>query len=202
MYAPAEKPMNEPTHTSSKRDITVVVFAVAGDLYAIPASCAREVMLWQQPRKLPGSPSWVEGVVNLRGSIIPVCDLAQALGLRTERPRTEDTSIVIVSVEGGESAGFTVDAVTAVTSYRPEDIVDAPDASHPAMSGIVRTGDDLVVLLDVDHALEGASALMDLATVSELAADDSAANQSDPAAPHHLIDTPDADERPDERTAA
>lgn len=154
--------MHDPliAHRTSRGDTTVVVFAVADDLYAIPAACTREVMQWRQPRKLPGAPAWVEGVVNLRGSIIPVCDLANALNLRSERVRTEETSIIIVEAgANGECAGFTVDEVRAVTEYGADDIVDTTDADYPAMAGIVRAGenDELVVILDIQRALAGAT---------------------------------------------
>lgn len=157
--------MHDPliAHRSSRGDTTVVVFAVADDLYAIPAACTREVMQWRQPRKLPGAPSWVEGVVNLRGSIIPVCDLANALNLRTDRVRTDDTSIIIVEAgSNGELAGFTVDEVRAVTEYGPDDVLDTSDADYPAMAGIVRAGedDDLVVILDIQQALAGATSFV------------------------------------------
>lgn len=142
--------------SGSARDTTLVVFAVSGHPYGIPARQTREVLAWREPRPLPGAEAWIEGVLNLRGEIIPVCDLARALGLRA--PRTDrGSSVLIVEMdEGSGCVGFTVDEVRAVATCSTEDLVEAPGGRHPAMNGVVRMDGELVVILDPTLVLRGA----------------------------------------------
>lgn len=133
----------------------IVVFTVAGHPYAIPTQRTREVVAWRPSRPLPGADSFIEGVINLRGQIIPVCDLAAALGVGHRGEPTLDTAIVIVE-SGSECVGLVVDAVRTVEETQSDELLDPGTAGHEAVVGIIRHGDELVVLLDPDAAIAGA----------------------------------------------
>lgn len=148
--------------SGSARDTTLVVFAVCGHPYGIPARQTREVLAWREPRPLPGAEAWIEGVLNLRGEIIPVCDLARALGLRTQGTDRGASVLIVEMEEGSGCVGFTVDEVRAVATCSTEDLVEAPGGRHPAMNGVVRMDGELVVILDPTLVLQGAASEIDV----------------------------------------
>jgi purine-binding chemotaxis protein CheW len=167
----------------------IVIFTVASHPYAVPTARTREVVAWRAARPLPGAPSWVEGVINLRGQIIPVCDLAAALGVGERGTPTLDTSIIIIE-RGTECIGFVVDAVRAVTPMGSDAVVEAGASHHPAVTGIIRREGELIVLLDADVAVAESAAFgianLDalVAVVSdETAAAAALAADAQPAAP-------------------
>jgi purine-binding chemotaxis protein CheW len=184
-------------HTSSST--VAVVFVVAGHPYAVPALHTREVLGWRAPRELPGADPWIEGVINLRGEIVPVCDLAHALGMRSAHTHSEGSSIIIVETgESASSVGFTVDEVRAVVSFRAQDIVEAPGIDHPAMAGIIRVGEELVVMLDPQQALAGAGANKPDTHVDDTTTHTPPSNNAVDSIPH----VPDDDQSISERPAA
>jgi chemotaxis signal transduction protein len=135
---------------------TIVVFDVCGHPYALDTEHVREVTAWQDPRPLPGSSECIEGVVNLRGEVIPVCDLARSLGVGRRGAPTLETAVVICQVDGEGWVGFVVDSVRAVQPLGAADHVDSETRHHPAIEGIVRgADDDLVVLLRPCRELAG-----------------------------------------------
>jgi chemotaxis signal transduction protein len=144
-----------------EQESAIVVFVVAGHPYGVPTTTTREVVAWRQPRPLPGAAPWIEGVINLRGEVIPVCDLAVALGVGERGALTLDTAIVIVEVRG-EWVGLTVDQVRSVAAITSEDVVERAGITHPAMAGIVEIDEELLVLLDAAEAVGGAESLGDL----------------------------------------
>lgn len=155
---------------------SIVVFAVHGELYGFETTQTREVIQWMEPRSLPGAESWVQGVINLRGEIIPVCDLAWALGLDRapgaaadaplsepadpetdrdgDREQDRDRTIIIAEADG-VSVGYTADAVRSVVVVAREDFVEMPATAHPAMRNLIELEDQLIVLLDPTHVLDG-----------------------------------------------
>ncbi len=89
----------------------VMVFSLGEEEYGVPVTLVRETIRYSSPRPVPGSPFHVEGVVNLRGRIIPVVDLRTRFGLGGARP--EEARILIVAL-GTAVAGVVVDEVREV----------------------------------------------------------------------------------------
>ncbi len=143
--------MSRPDH-----EVTIVVFDVCGYPYALDTAHVREVTAWLPPRPLPGSSTCIEGVINLRGEVIPVCDLARSLGVGTRGEPTLDTAIVVCEIDDGW-VGFVVDSVRAVHPSALSDRVESSlSQRHEAIEGIVRGLDDeLVVLLRPGRELAG-----------------------------------------------
>lgn len=132
-------------------DTQIVIFRVGSEQYALPTASAREVINYEPPRRLPGSEAWVLGVINLRGEIIPVCDLTSALGL----PTSGTPGKTIICDSGSGSVGLVVDEVIAVTSITAEDVTRPQNLSHPALAGVINRDGTLIVLLDLDMAIAG-----------------------------------------------
>jgi purine-binding chemotaxis protein CheW len=153
-----------------------VVFRIARERYALPTSTAREVIAYEQPRRLPGAEAWVEGVLNLRGEIVPICDLMVALGLGSVQQREQ---IVVCDTASG-SVGIIVEEVSSVVALAAGSMSQPETLRHPALAGLVQLAGELVVLLDLDAALGGVGGL-DLRELMESAATDVALELEDAA---------------------
>jgi len=95
----------------------IVTFRIGRERFALPTGSAREVILYEVPRRLPGSQKWVDGVINLRGEIIPVCDLLVALGI--DGVTTREQIIVCDAPDG--SLGLIVEEVTSVIRVKADE---------------------------------------------------------------------------------
>lgn len=141
-------------------DQKVVVFRVGREEYAVTIAAVRDVESWIQPTPVPEAPPVVEGVVNLRGEVIPVIDLGK-LFKSARQKRDADSRIMVMEV-GGHQAGFIVDDVTEVQTVMPEAVAppspvllgsNAASAESSIITGIVKLGDRLVILVDADRIL-------------------------------------------------
>jgi purine-binding chemotaxis protein CheW len=150
--APARRPRKKPA-PKAPEPVQAVVFTLAGDEYALPIGQVQEVIAYTEPRSIASRVSWVRGVINLRGTILPVCDLAARLGRRT-RDAADETRIVVVSGDGG-SAGLIVGDVREVVTVAPEQLDRVRVTNDPAVTAIAKLGERLVVLLDAPAALAG-----------------------------------------------
>jgi purine-binding chemotaxis protein CheW len=134
-------------------ELRAVVFTLGGDEYALPVEQVREVIAFREPRDVASGVSWVRGVINLRGTIVPVCDLAARLG-RDARPAAS-AKIVVVEADGGP-AGLIVDSVREVLTVAGEHLDRGTFTDDPAVTAIAKLDDRLVVVLDAPAALAGA----------------------------------------------
>jgi purine-binding chemotaxis protein CheW len=140
-------------------EIQLVVFDLASEHYGVDISDVREIMRMQNITKVPGAMACIEGVLNLRGKVLPVLDLRKRLGLKVTE-RTEDSRIVIVDIEAGQ-VGVIVDAVTEVlrveNSYidPPSSMVNHGDADY--LKGIAKLSDRLIILLELNKLLSQAA---------------------------------------------
>ncbi len=135
--------------------LQVVAFRVGAELYGLDIACVREIDRVQPIIKVPQALSFVEGVIHIRGAIIPVVDLARRFGLG---PIVADrqTRVIIASL-GGQSVGFIVSAVTEVVAIPVTSIGPAPpltfDRQRKFITGMAREGESLISILSVDHLL-------------------------------------------------
>ncbi|MGO9901081.1 MAG: chemotaxis protein CheW, partial [Solirubrobacteraceae bacterium] len=115
-----------------------------GEQYALPIQQVQEIIRYTQPRPVASSDQWVRGVLNLRGKIVPVYDLAARLGVTTEV--SEQSKIVIVEA-GSETTGVIVDEVDEVLTVEAQQFEEVPGADPTLVDSIVKVGERLVVLL-------------------------------------------------------
>ncbi len=139
--------------------LQLVTFEVAGEEYAVDILAVREINRMMDLTRVPQSPPEVEGVINLRGKIIPVVDLRRRFGMATAE-RTESSRIVVVEV-GGRVLGFVVDRVHEVLRLSSDIVEPAPAMACSIRSefiaGVGKLADRLLILLDLDK-LFGAEA--------------------------------------------
>ncbi|MFZ5813765.1 MAG: chemotaxis protein CheW [Bacillota bacterium] len=144
-------------------DQKMVVFAVGHQEYAVPITVVKEVQAWTMPTPVPEAPPIVEGVIDLRGEIIPVVDLGRRFRT-TRRNQGADARIMVMEFEG-RHAGWIVDEVVEVHTPAPGAIAPpspilmnmASVTNDPVVSGILKIGSNrLVVVLDAMRVLEAA----------------------------------------------
>jgi purine-binding chemotaxis protein CheW len=133
----------------------LVVFTLAEESYAVDINMVREIIQLQPITRVPGTPLSVEGVINLRGSVIPIVDLRKRFQLKAVE-RNKETRIVVVTCKGSE-VGVIVDSVAEVLripvdSIEPSSSVFS-DEHLEHLLGIVKLSGRLVILLDMDQVL-------------------------------------------------
>lgn len=143
------------THTAADTAgdlLQLVTFVVGCEEYAIPILSVHEINRMMEITRVPQSPPFVEGVINLRGRIIPVVDLRSRFGL-TRTEHTKDHRIVVVEV-CERVIGFTVDKVNEVLRIDSNIVDTAPSMSKGAdadyVSGVGKLEDRLLIMLDLD----------------------------------------------------
>jgi purine-binding chemotaxis protein CheW len=150
----------------SENHVSLGCFEVAGRVYAIDVSQIREVVRWQPITPLPNAPRLIEGVIDLRGSVVPVVDLARALGFGRVEPGNQ-TRIAITEVDG-LVMGLAVDAAVDVLPLEVERLEDPPalatQTGYEVTRAVVRRADgEPILVLSLEHLLESVyrSALKD-----------------------------------------
>lgn len=138
-----------------------LTFLLGSEMFAIGILSIKEIIEYGQLTEVPMMPSFVRGVINLRGSVVPVIDLQRRFG-RQETAIGKRTCIVIVEVNDAASGdqhqlGVVVDAVSEVLAIPTSDIEKAPafgaNLRQDFISGMGKIHDRFVVLLNVDNAL-------------------------------------------------
>jgi purine-binding chemotaxis protein CheW len=133
-----------------------VGFHVGGEEFVINILRVQEIIRTQQLTRVPNSPDCMEGVMNLRGKIIPVIALRKRFGLAEAAPDKQNR-IVVVEIQGAV-LGFAVDAVSEVLRI-PAGTVEPPPRLGPVereyVAGVGKLGDRLLILLDTDRLLSG-----------------------------------------------
>lgn len=151
----------EKAPSSTKRgdenaQLQLVTFEVGNEEYAVNILAVQEINRMMQITRVPKSPPCVEGVINLRGRIIPVVDLRKRFGLPAI-DYSGASRIVVVEVLG-RVIGFTVDKVNEVLRIQSSIVENAPAVTTSVdtayISGIGKLEDRLVILLDLDRLLD------------------------------------------------
>jgi purine-binding chemotaxis protein CheW len=141
--------------TSASHERQLVVFQLAAEFYGVEIARVHEIIRLQTVTRVPRAPAFVEGVINLRGKVIPVVDLRRRFGLPTA-DHTRASRIVVVEI-GDQVVGVVVDGVSEVlrvsgaTVEPPSPVVAGIDSEY--IHGIAKLSDRLVILLDLDRVL-------------------------------------------------
>jgi len=147
-----------------------LTFFLADEEYAVGIQRVKEIIEYTAITKVPKVPMWIRGVINLRGNVVPVVDLAVRFGME-ERTVTKTTCIVIVEVQqDSERAvmGVIADAVNQVIDFAPKDIEEPPAFGTRVrleyLFGMGKLGKKFALILNIDTVLSAA----ELLTVSAL----------------------------------
>ncbi len=142
-------------YRSRHDEIQLAVLVVGGEKFALDIMRIMEIQRSQTITRMPKVPDFLEGVINLRGAVIPVVDMRKRLEL-TVTPTSRKTRIVIANV-GGKIVGLLVDEVSEVIRVARSDIGPAPALTRGIGSeyimGVVKRKDELLLLLDFERIL-------------------------------------------------
>lgn len=136
-----------------------LTFLLGDEMFAIGILAIREIIEYGFVTEVPMTPPFIRGVINLRGAVVPVVDLAVRFG-RPARPNSKRTCIVIVDIEAAEGyqqMGVVVDAVNEVLDIPPADIEPSPEFGarirNDFIKGMGKINGKFVVVLDLNRVL-------------------------------------------------
>jgi purine-binding chemotaxis protein CheW len=153
-----------------------LTFSVGGERFAVDILDIREIIEVGMMTSVPLAPEFIRGVVNLRGNVLPVVDLAVRLG-RKRKPLTKRSCIVVIEVsgDGGQPLGILVDEVNEILDIPAANIQPAPSFGGRMKSEFIRAmgrvEDAFIILLNMNHVLtqEDLSQLEELTRFAESA---------------------------------
>lgn len=155
-----------------------LTFMLAGEMFAIGILGIKEILEYGHLTNVPLMPSFVRGVINLRGAVVPVVDLSARFGRQTSEV-TRRSCIVIIEAaaqDGIQDVGLLVDAVSAVLEIPAGEIEPAPSFGarirSDFISGMAKVAGKFVIVLNVDRVLS----VDEMATLSEAGAEQTAAS--------------------------
>jgi purine-binding chemotaxis protein CheW len=160
--------MNQPSHDESAIHsragqsaaadelLQIVSFRVGAEEFGLDILRVQEIIRHQHLTRVPNSPEFVDGVINLRGKVIPVVALRKRFGI-TEEPADGQARIVVLEIKNA-ILGFIVDSVPEVVRICSVAVLPPPrlgTVEREYVSGVVKLDDRLLILLDVDRILIG-----------------------------------------------
>lgn len=143
-----------------------LTFLVAGDEYAVDILKVREILELGQVTKVPSMPAWIRGVVNLRGAVVPLVDLAAKFGLPATTPGKRTAVVVVEIALAGRLTvmGAVVDSVRQVLDLTPGQVEPPPPFGTQIrvefLRGMTETDGKFILLLDADAVLSVDELLM------------------------------------------
>jgi purine-binding chemotaxis protein CheW len=150
--------METAINTSTVREevLQFVTFTLNNEEYAVAILSVQEINRITEITKVPNSPDYVEGVVNLRGKVIPVINLRKKFGF--EDKLIDDTSRIIIMDIRGITYGVIVDSVSEVLRVQSSAVEPTPPMSSEANSkfikGLAKLDGRLIILIDIDNLID------------------------------------------------
>ena len=155
--------MSQPNRSKKSQSIEVIkqylTFRIGHENYGLELSQTREIIEYSGITEVPLMPNFLRGVINLRGDVVPVIDLAVRLGRKPIEVQKR-TCIIVVELQNNEQnhvLGLLADSVSEVIEMNDDNIEDAPsfgaNIRADFIQGIAKRGDEFVVLLDANNAL-------------------------------------------------
>lgn len=155
------EPLEQIQKTSLDREGKYLTFSLAGEEYGIVILKVKEIIGMMPVTPVPKTPSYVKGVINLRGKVIPVADLRLKFDME-EAAYTERTCIIVVEIKDGQGhvlMGIVVDSVSEVLNIKGGEIEDTPafgiQMDTDYILGMAKTGGGVKILLDIDKVFGG-----------------------------------------------
>jgi purine-binding chemotaxis protein CheW len=140
----------------AERYVQMISFSVGSERFGVEILVVQEIIMMSNITEIPNSPDFVEGVINLRGNIIPILDLRKRLRLRgnsrTEGGYRPGTRILVVEIDGNVT-GFIVDSVAKVLTISASKIAPPPDiivagVQSLYIGGVVHLDEGILIILD------------------------------------------------------
>jgi purine-binding chemotaxis protein CheW len=133
----------------------LIALRASGQEFCLDVKSVREIRGWTSETPLPRAPDYFRGVINLRGTVLPIVDLGRRLGFPPAKPTARHAILVVET--GCRMVGLLVDAVSDIFVRDEKDVQDVPDvdtvSTREFIKGLIADGDRLVSLLDVANIL-------------------------------------------------
>ncbi len=153
------------------KEIQIVGFRIGRETFGVPISMVREIVRVPEITSVPNAPDYIEGVINLRGRIIPVLDLRKRFGVKSAEPNKKNR-IVVVEL-GARAIGLIVNSASEVLRIPPSEIEEPHSVFQEGeldfITGVGKLKGRLVILLDLNRVLQRGE-LHGLAEAAEAAA--------------------------------
>ena len=151
--------MTEVTSNVAGADRELIAFRIGEQEFCVDIMNVREIRGWTPATPLPRSPSYMKGVINLRGIVLPIIDLGARFGLAMTEPTARH--VIMVAHVGGRMVGLLVDAVSDIIQLTDEAVQPTPDiASEQVKSfvkGLFALDGRMISLIDLNHVLPAES---------------------------------------------
>ena len=148
---------NNENKVDVENSINLVTFKLGNNEYAIDIMQAKEIIKMEKITLIPNAPDYVEGVINLRGNIIPIVDLKKRFNLE-ENDGEKNTGIIIVKIDDVDM-GIIIDAISKVVSISNSNIQPPPPMlsgiGQKYIKGVAKLDDKLLVVLDLEKLIVG-----------------------------------------------
>ncbi len=147
---------DQQTNSGSNDLLQVVSFDLGDEVFAINIFQVQEIIRMIEITKVPNTPSFVEGVINLRGKVIPVVDLRKRFHLPVKEDNPQER--IIVAKVNNKPVGMIVDEVSEVLRFSRENVEPTPSLlsegiDSQSVAGVAKIQDRLLILLDLDNFL-------------------------------------------------
>lgn len=145
------------TDATNESSVQFLTFTVGDEEYGVDIMTVREVKGWSETTRLPNTPEYMRGVLNLRGVVIPIFDLRMRFGGQTTE--ATDKHVIVILAVGDRIAGVLVDTVSDILTVNHEEIKDSPSnggtLDERFINGLIAVEERMVVLLDMEKLLDG-----------------------------------------------
>ena len=147
--------MNATTATAGAATREALVFVLAGEEYGVDILKVQEIRGYEKPTPIPNAPRYLKGVVNLRGTVVPIIDLRMKFGFAD--PTYDSLTVAIILRLSGRTVGVVVDSVSDAILLDKSDVKPAPDlgtlADATFIEGIATKDGRMVMLFDIEKFL-------------------------------------------------
>jgi purine-binding chemotaxis protein CheW len=147
--------MSESPTSSAPKTIELMAFRIGPQEFCVDIVSVREIRGWTPATALPHSPAFVRGVINLRGVVLPIVDLAARLGLASVEPTSRH--VIVVAQVGKQIVGLLVDAVSEILTVADDMVQPTPDVASTMaktfVRGVLAIDQRMISLIALDEIL-------------------------------------------------
>lgn len=141
------------TEANDSREL--IAFRIGSQEFCVDIMSVREIRGWTPATPLPRSPGYMKGVINLRGTVLPIIDLGARFGLETSEPTARH--VIMVAHIGSRMVGLLVDAVSDILQMSDAAVQPTPDVASDRVKtfvqGILSLDGRMISLIDLEHIL-------------------------------------------------